>query len=287
MGPLLSMVLPGQGKRMRPALALLAAGTGESQPRAALDMAVGVELLHAASLVHDDVVDESATRRGEATLFTRVGNSLAVLVVDYLFAESAARCVATGNIRVIGLFAATLGAMVQGQIREASGGSRAHLALTRDGYYETIWGKTASLFVLACQGGAILAGLEETQIEALREYGRRIGLAFQVVDDILDFVGDPAELGKPVGGDLSQGIITLPLIYFRETLTSDAYDAMIQERPTDEVVRRVRESDAIARSYADASDHVDAARSALLSLPEGAIRDTLDEIALLALRRTK
>jgi geranylgeranyl pyrophosphate synthase len=231
-------------------------------------------------------VDESATRRGEATLFTRVGNSLAVLVGDYLFAESAGRCVATGNLRVIGLFAATLGCMVQGQIREASGGSKAHLTLNRDGYYETIWGKTGSLFVLASEGGALLAGLEEHQIQAMRDYGRQIGLAFQVVDDILDYVGDEAEMGKPVGGDLSQGIITLPLIYYRELLPESEFDRLIRESTSAEVVARVRDSDAIARAYQDATELVDGARASLQAIPDSPIRETLEEIALLALRRT-
>src|ERR687889_141235 len=113
---MLGMVLPGAGKRIRPTLALLTGKLGASGWPAMLDMAVGVELLHAASLVHDDVVDESDLRRGSQTLFTRVGNALAVLVGDYLFAQSATRCVATGDVRVIGLFASTLGSMVQGQV---------------------------------------------------------------------------------------------------------------------------------------------------------------------------
>src|SRR5829696_2576193 len=205
MGPMLSMVLPGSGKRMRPALALLTARLGDAAPQAMTNMAVGVELLHAASLVHDDVVDESALRRGDETLFTRVGNALAVLVGDYLFAQSASRCVATGDMRVIGLFAETLASMCQGQIEEASRGNAPEQTLTREQYYQTIWGKTASLFVLACEGSAILAGLTEPQIEAMRRYGDRLGLAFQVADDILDFVGDEADLGKPVGSDLRQG----------------------------------------------------------------------------------
>src|SRR5439155_18350792 len=136
-------------------------------------------------------------------------------VGDYLFAQSAGRCVGTGNLRVIGLFAHTLGLMVQGQVREASFRSGSLLALSRDDYFETIWGKTAALFVLACEGGAILGGAPEPQVQALREFGRRVGLAFQVVDDILDYVGDESLLGKPVGSDLRQGIVTLPLLHLR------------------------------------------------------------------------
>ena len=121
---MLSMVLPGGGKRMRPGLALLAGKLGQPDPAAMIHMAVGAELLHTASLVHDDVQDNSERRRGSATLFTQVGNSLAVLVGDYLFAQSATRCVATSHHGVISLFAATLASMCEGQIAEASRGNR-------------------------------------------------------------------------------------------------------------------------------------------------------------------
>ncbi len=286
MGPLLSVVLPGSGKRLRPALALLACRIGQPGAQQMIDMAVGVELLHAASLVHDDVVDESETRRGSATLFTRVGNAVAVLVGDYLFAQSAARCVGTGDLRVIGLFAATLGLMVQGQIGEAGRGNHRHLSLTRDNYYQTIWGKTASLFVLACEGGAILAGVPEPQVQAMREYGRCVGLAFQIVDDILDYAGDEAQLGKPVGGDLRQGTITLPLLYLRDSMTRDAFDQMYSNEPVEQIVERVRLSSAIERTYQDADEHAERARNALRVLPKGPIRDALQEVAELAVRRS-
>src|SRR5687768_11741103 len=226
---MLSLVLPGSGKRLRPALALLTGRLGEYDAERLLHMAVGVELLHGASLVHDDVVDESDLRRGAQTLFTRVGNALAVLVGDYLFAQSATRCVATGDVRVIGLFAQTLASMCQGQIEEASRGNAPEQTLTREQYYQTIWGKTASLFVLACEGSAILAGLSEPQIAAMRRYGDRLGLAFQVVDDVLDFIGDEAQLGKPVGSDVRQGTITLPVICLREILPPDEFRAAFAE----------------------------------------------------------
>jgi geranylgeranyl pyrophosphate synthase len=286
MGPLLSMVLPGSGKRLRPALALLACRLGETPRPVMVDMAVGVELLHAASLVHDDVVDDSPTRRGEATLYTRVGNALAVLVGDYLFSQSAARCVATGHQRVIGLFAATLGLMVEGQIREASGGSRPHLTLTRDDYVRTIFGKTASLFVLACEGGALLGGASEKRVLALREFGRSIVLAFQMVDDILDYSGDETRMGKPVGSDLRQGIVTLPLLHFRETLPAAEFADLYETASADHLVQRVRDSGAIERAYADAEAEIALARQALTRIPPGPARDTLDEIALLAVRRS-
>src|SRR5438105_11995487 len=212
---MLSTVLPGSGKRLRPALALLigrmGATTGDID--ALNQMAIGVELLHTASLVHDDIIDESDTRHGGTTLYARVGNALAVLVGDYLFSQAAQECVATGNLDVVRLFAQTLGSMARGQIDDANGqlGGR-HLweTLSRERYYRTIAGKTASLFVLACQGTGLLGGLSTAQVDGLRVYGENLGLAFQVFDDILDFTGTEVELGKPVGSDLRQGTITLP-----------------------------------------------------------------------------
>jgi geranylgeranyl pyrophosphate synthase len=289
MGPMLSMVLPGSGKRMRPALALLTAHLGQASSQSMTNMAVGVELLHAASLVHDDVVDESALRRGDETLFTRVGNALAVLVGDYLFAQSASRCVATGNVRVIGLFAETLASMCQGQIEEASRLGKAHRVLTREGYFQTIWGKTASLFVLACEGSAVLADLNETQVQAMRRYGDRLGLAFQVVDDILDFVGDERVLGKQVGSDLRQGIVTLPVLCLRERLSSEEYESRFDGDSDDMsgLVDLVRSSGAIDDAYAEARILVEEAQASLDTLPPGPARDTLHEIASYTVERPR
>lgn len=278
LGPMLSMVLPGSGKRLRPALALLTGRLGTYDPERFLHMATGVELLHAASLVHDDVVDESDLRRGAQTLFTRVGNALAVLVGDYLFAQSATRCVATGDVRVIGLFAQTLASMCQGQIEEASRGNRPEETLTREQYYQTIWGKTASLFVLACEGSAILAGLTEPQIAAMRQYGDRLGLAFQVVDDILDFTGDEAQLGKPVGSDVRQGTITLPVICLRELVPPEQFRAAFAEEDRAAVIELVRTSGAVEQAQTEADQLLAEARAALAVLPDGVARDALDAL---------
>jgi geranylgeranyl pyrophosphate synthase len=278
LGPMLSMVLPGSGKRLRPALALLTGRLGAYDAERLLQMATGVELLHAASLVHDDVVDESDLRRGAQTLFTRVGNALAVLVGDYLFAQSATRCVATGDVRVIGLFAQTLASMCQGQIEEASRGNAPEQTLTREQYYQTIWGKTASLFVLACEGSAILSGLSESNIAALRRYGDRLGLAFQVVDDILDFIGEEAQLGKPVGSDVRQGTITLPVICLRELLSPEEYRAAFAEDDRSAVIELVRTSGAVEQAQAEADRLLVEAREALSEVQGGVAKDALESL---------
>jgi geranylgeranyl pyrophosphate synthase len=290
LGPMLSTVLPGSGKRLRPALSLLIGRmSADVDPDALNHMAVGVELLHTASLVHDDIVDESDTRRGGATLYAKVGNALAVLVGDYLFSQAANECVATGSLQVVRLFAETLGAMAQGQINDASGqlgGRHQWATLTRERYFHTITGKTASLFVLACQGMGLLINMDPPQIEGLRAYGRSLGLAFQVVDDILDFTSTPQELGKPVGSDLEQGTITLPVILMRDAHSGDAaVRAAFESENVELQVRLVLESGAIAAAYAEAEALVDEARGALVCLPAGVERDALDALAMYVTRR--
>jgi heptaprenyl diphosphate synthase component 2 len=287
LGPMLSMVLPGAGKRLRPTLALLACKLGQADPTAAIHMAVGVELLHTASLVHDDVVDSSELRRGEATLSIKIGNALAVLVGDYLFAQSANRCVATENQPVISLFAQTLANMCQGQIEEASRGNNPHLKLTRDDYYQTIWGKTASLFVLACEGGALLAGLAPAEVEAVRTFGKQLGLAFQLVDDILDFAGDEHELGKPVGSDLRQGTITLPVVYLREELRDGHFARLFAESPPEEIVAEVLASGALDRCRIEAAGLVSEAQLALRALPATPARQALSDLAAFVVERNR
>lgn len=296
LAPMLSTVLPGSGKRVRPALALLIGRLGQPDPDAMNHMAVGVELLHTASLVHDDVVDESATRRGDATLFTQVGNALAVLVGDYLFAQAAQACVATGDLRVVQLFAQTLGAMAQGQVDEANAHrvGRTWLHLTRERYYRTVWNKTGSLFVLACEGAALLAGLPEAQVRALRTYGEKLGVAFQVVDDILDFTGSPEALGKPVGNDLRQGTATLPVILLREdgSATGPGQDRangrfreVFESGDVEAQLRLVQDSGAILASYGEAERLVSEARGALQTLPDGVERRALADLAAFVVAR--
>jgi geranylgeranyl pyrophosphate synthase len=293
LAPMLSTVLPGTGKRLRPALALLIGRLGDrrADPEALNQMSVGVELLHTASLVHDDIVDESDTRHGGATLYARVGNSLAVLVGDYLFSQAAQACVATGNLDVVRLFAQTLGAMAQGQIDDANrqlGGRHAWQSLSRERYYRTIRGKTASLFVLACKGTGLLAGLGDVQVEALRVYGENLGLAFQVFDDILDFTATEEELGKPVGSDLRQGTITLPVILMRDgSLADGRFRAAFEAEDVDLQVRLVQESGAIDQALSEAEALVDRARTSLRVLPDGIERDSLDALAAYVTHRDR
>jgi len=179
--------------------------------------------------------------------------------------------------------------MARGQIDEANSqlhGHHAWRSLTRDDYFRTIAGKTGSLFVLACQGTGILAGLDEHQVDALRQYGQSLGLAFQVVDDILDFTSTEQELGKPVGSDLRQGTITLPVILLRDGKELDGrYQAAFESDDVDLQVLLVQQSGAIAQAYAEAEALVSRARQALETLPAGTERDALDALARFVTQR--
>jgi geranylgeranyl pyrophosphate synthase len=197
--------------------------------------------------------------------------------------------VATGNLEVVRLFAETLGAMAQGQIDDANrqlGGRTGWETLTRERYFRTIGGKTASLFVLACKGTGLLVGLEPAQVKALGVYGQNLGLAFQVFDDILDFTASEEELGKPVGSDLRQGTITLPVILMRDADLADGrFRAAFEADDVDSQIRLVQESGALRLAHAEAEALVGQARAALEVLPQGVERQALDALAAYVTQR--
>ena len=216
---LLDYVMVNGGKRIRPAITLLAADFYPHQPENPITMASAVELLHVATLIHDDTVDNSDLRRGKATVSNLWGQHVAVLFGDYVFATSATFVCDTGNIGVIRRFSETIMDLASGQLVEYFSAFDAEQA--RRLYDERIYRKTASLFRTAAETGAILGDAPGPQVQALRTYGHNIGMAFQIVDDLLDVQGDAAELGKPVGNDLLQGVLTLPSIMLMERYPHD------------------------------------------------------------------
>ena len=208
---MLTQVLSRGGKRLRPAVSLLCGGFGAYDADKQIPLAASIELLHTATLVHDDVIDSADTRRGQTTANTRFGNPASVMLGDYMFAHAAELVARTGHIGVIRLFADTLMVMAKGELAQDVSAFNAASGTMRD-YYRRIFGKTASLFATAGAGGAMMSACDAATIDSLREYGRSIGMAFQIVDDILDFCGTEEALGKPVGGDLGTGTLTLPAI---------------------------------------------------------------------------
>ncbi|MBI4306011.1 MAG: polyprenyl synthetase family protein, partial [Chloroflexi bacterium] len=201
-------VLSVPGKRVRPAITLLAARVaGDKNPAKAITMATAVELLHIATLVHDDTVDSADVRRGKATASNLWGRNVAVLLGDYLFAASARFVCATGNIEVIDRFAETIMELSKGELTELL--DAGNPVVGRASYLERIYNKTASLFMTASESGGILGGALPDVRNRLREFGYNIGMAYQVMDDLLDFDATSEQLGKPAGHDLAHGILTL------------------------------------------------------------------------------
>lgn len=280
----LSDVVLAPGKRLRPAMTIACGRLFGKTAVPLTAMATAVELLHTATLIHDDVVDQSDSRRGEPTLYSVVGNAVAILAGDYLFAQAAATATETNNLRIIRLFADSVRTLCTGQIDESSRSGAERYELDRAAYYRTIEAKTAALFVLACESGAILGEATLEQAEALRRFGRSLGLAFQIVDDVLDITGDEHMLGKPVGSDLRQGVLTLPMIYLRDELPASILEAAFAENgERDAAIGKIsiiaRTSTAIARCYDEARDHVDDAVRELDDVPDGELRAFLVALA--------
>lgn len=228
------------GKRMRAAMALLAAHLGSYQLSNVIHAAASAELIHAASLVHDDLVDQAARRRGRVTVHTRWDNDVALMVGDYFFALAAAEMSLSPDPRIITFYAQAVQTIVEGELSPVLVAEPAETAL-RQYFYKT-GAKTAALFEAACKAGMTSGGGSDAQIAALGAYGYDVGIAFQIVDDVLDFTGDERVLGKPAGNDVRQGTITLPLIYALEATGSPRLRAIVDhESPDDATV-----ADAIA-----------------------------------------
>jgi len=211
---LIKDIVKAGGKRMRPLLLLLAARSFTYDLDRAVTAAAGIQLLHTASLVHDDNIDRAAIRRGQPTLNTQLSSGAVILIGDYLFAQSAILAAATGDTRVVTIFATTLAEICDGQIRETLDAHR--LNQDRDDYERRIYGKTASLFAGAAEMGAVIGGATDATIEELRGFGSDMGMAFQILDDILDLREGAQILGKPAGNDLRQGVVTLPTMFYAE-----------------------------------------------------------------------
>jgi geranylgeranyl pyrophosphate synthase len=286
LGPLLDHVLTSGGKRIRPAITLLAADFYPHQPENPITMAAAVELLHVATLIHDDTVDNSDLRRGKATVSNAWGRNVAVLFGDYVFATSATFVCETGNVRVIRRFSETIMDLASGELIELFSAFDAKQA--RKLYDERIYRKTASLFCTAAETGAILGGAPEPQTQALRAYGFNIGMAFQIMDDLLDVQGDAAELGKPVGSDLRQGVLTLPAIMLMERYPADnpiekLFRELSEDRDQDgqvpKVLDMINDSTIIKDCYTVIRQYCETASRSLDELPDCQARHSLLDLS--------
>lgn len=260
------------GKRLRPALVLIASHAGQPGRRATDLAAAAIELVHLASLYHDDVIDQTATRRGVPTVHARWGIEVAVLSGDYLFACGCGLGAKAGG-EVPEILASAIAEVCEGQIIETAGVG--DTGRTVEQYMATIGGKTAALFRAACELGATTSGAGDEARAALAGYGEALGLAFQMVDDLLDLTGDPAAIGKEPGTDLREGVFTLPVLLGLQRVPELASWLSDGRRELANVLPVLRRSLALDDALAAAEAQAARARAALEVLPEGQWRAAL------------
>ena len=283
------------GKRFRPLLVALAGHLGDPQRPQLVDAGAIVELVHLATLYHDDVIDEAPARRGSPTANSRWDNTVAILTGDFLFAR-AAELSADLGVEVTRIMARTLASLCEGEIREVQGSIGAlppevpTLEPTREHYLEVVSGKTASLIETSCRYGALLSGVDAEGVEAAARYGWNVGMAFQLSDDILDITSDPDESGKTPGTDLREGVRTLPVLHALELDVDGELAALLDGELGDAEVARalalLRGSEAVDRSRADAAAYVRAAVDHLAVFGDRPAVDALTRLAEYALDRT-
>jgi len=284
----LDHLVSGGGKRIRPAQVLLSAHLCQADVDKAVFAAAAVELLHTATLVHDDLIDGALIRRGIETLNAHWSPAATVLTGDYVFARAAHLASQAESVPLMQCFAETLMTICNGEVRQMFDGKHKRTDLRE--YEQRIHAKTASLISMSAQAGAILAAVGEKKRESLRVYGEQLGLAFQIVDDVLDFVADEAMLGKPVGSDLRQGLITLPVLLFLETepdhpLINRVLEGSAPQNTVDEAVRVIVNSPAIKRALKVAQEHAGQARVALSELSDSPYRTALLGLVNFTVRR--
>jgi octaprenyl-diphosphate synthase len=283
-------IVTAGGKRIRPRLLLLFSDVFRFDGPARYELAAAVEFIHTATLLHDDVVDESSMRRGRATANAIFGNAASVLVGDFLYSRAFQMMVSVNNLRVLDVLADATNTIAEGEVLQLMNMHDPDLAV--DEYVRVIRFKTAKLFEASARLGAILGGASAPIEEACAAYGRSLGTGFQLVDDLLDYEGNSEELGKNVGDDLREGKPTLPLLIAMErgtaterALVRQAIEAGEVQR-LGEIVDIVRRTGAIDATRAAANVEVDKARACLVPLPDGEARAALLELCGRSVRRS-
>jgi octaprenyl-diphosphate synthase len=272
------------GKRIRPAVLLMSSRLSGYQGELAILYAAVVEFIHTATLVHDDIVDDSDLRRGRLAVHSRWGNDITVLLGDYLYIKSMALALTQDTLDVVRLLCDVTLRMIEGELYQLT--KNGDVDISEEEHFDIIRRKTAYLFGGCAQIGGMLGGLDVEQQRALQGYGFNLGIAFQLVDDLLDFTGDAEALGKPIGGDLREGKITLPIIHLLNSGNGHTEDAaelirgVVRERSVtrerwQEIVRLLRESRATDYAYQRAVEFATAAKDHLDIFPPSPQRDAL------------
>jgi geranylgeranyl pyrophosphate synthase len=278
----LSHLLSSGGKRIRPTLGLLVGNMLGAPEEKLITLGASVELLHTATLVHDDLIDGALLRRGMPTLNARWSPAATVLTGDFLFARAAKLAAETDHLPLMKLFAETLATIVNGELTQMFS---ARGVIDRDNYYQRIYAKTASLFEMAALAAAMVATEDEEMRASMKVFGYEVGMAFQIVDDILDFTGEESAVGKPIGSDLLNGLVTLPAIYYAEAYPNNEDVLSVPEggwKDTDRVQRlvdNIRQSKAIQHSMDEARRAISRALKALSDAPMSPERESLEDLA--------
>jgi octaprenyl-diphosphate synthase len=269
------------GKRVRPAVLLMAARlSGYTGDRAVLNASV-VEFIHTATLVHDDIIDQADLRRGRMAVHSRWGNDITVLLGDYLYIKSMGMALTQDTLDVIRLLCDVTLRMIEGELYQLT--KTGDVDITEEEHFEIIRRKTAFLFGGCAQIGGMLGGVSTERENALREYGFNLGIAFQLVDDLLDYTADAAALGKPIGGDLREGKVTLPIIYLlrrggdqADTLIRDVVrDRAVTNEQWREILRLMREHRTTDLAYSRALEYASRAKDCLSVFPPSREREAL------------
>ncbi len=283
-------IVGGGGKRLRPILLLLSAGAFDYRGRHHHELAAVVEFIHTATLLHDDVVDESGLRRGRATANALFGNAAAVLVGDFVYSRAFQMTVGVDSMRVLQVLADATNVIAEGEVMQLMNCHNPDI--DENDYLEVIRCKTAKLFEAATRLGAILGGAPRAQEEAMAGYGMRLGTAFQLIDDVLDYSGEQAVIGKNVGDDIAEGKPTLPLIHAMQRGTPEQAQQVrnaIERGGRDELdaaIEAIRATGALDYAREQARAESRAACAALEHLPRSAYRDYLLQLADFAVTRS-
>ena len=278
----LEQILAAGGKRIRPTLCLLVGDMLGAPEGQLVSLGAAVELLHTATLVHDDLIDGSLLRRGAATLNARWSPAATVLTGDFVFARAAKLAAETGDLPLMEIFAETLAVIVSGELDQMF---TARGVIDRERYYSRIYAKTASLFEMTSRAAAMLSPASPAAVEAMRVVGYETGMAFQIVDDILDFTGEQASMGKPIGSDLMSGLVTLPAIYYAEQAPHDpdvqllSQGGWASQEKMSRLVQSIRETNSVQLAMQEASLHVERAVEVLQGFDSGTERDALENLA--------
>lgn len=292
---MLAYSLESGGKRIRPALTLLSGKLHQYRLESLLPMAAAIELMHTATLVHDDAIDKSAVRRAKSTVYCVWGEAKAILLGDFLFAKAGEMATDTKSLPAVRLFTETLALISTGEVNQSF--SAFNLEQTREQYLERIARKTASLFALSTESGGLLSQASISATRALKEYGHNLGIAFQITDDILDFTSSEKSMGKPIGSDLAQGTLTLPSMMVLERYPDNPVKRLfeshdrISELEIQGLLTEAREIVCGSNIAEDcrriASEYSKKACDCLGTLPPGEIRRALEELTGFILTRRK